>query len=58
VQAAADTIEERQAELGFQVSQLPGERRLRQLQLHGCARDAARVGHRDEIPQVPELHAF
>src|SRR5678816_1357924 len=54
VMAAA--IEKRDTDLGFELTDLLTERRLRGVQTNGSAREVELVRHRHEVPQVPQFH--
>jgi hypothetical protein len=54
--AAADAVEERHAELGFQSADLPRRSRLREVQSRGGAPEAALLGDGDESAQLAQLH--
>ena len=49
-------IEERDANLRFELPDLLAERRLRGVQPGGGAREVQLVGHRHEVPQMPQFH--
>jgi hypothetical protein len=49
-------IEERDANLGFELPDLLAERRLRGVQTAGGAREVQLVGHRHEVAQMPQFH--
>jgi len=55
---AARALEEPDAQLGLEVVNLPPQRGLRDAQSRGGSREGARLGDRDEIPEVTEIHCL
>ena len=55
-QPSARAIEQRHAELDLEISNLPGERRLTDIEAACGTRDAAGVGNSDEVAKVPQFH--
>src|SRR3954467_3443393 len=51
-------LQQLDADLQLKIADLPAQRRLRSVQpAGGRRREAALLGHRNEIAQMPELHA-
>jgi hypothetical protein len=48
--------EERHAQLGFELANLPGERRLRDVETLGGSREVSFVGDGDECAQMSKVH--
>ncbi|MNT77283.1 hypothetical protein D3C72_2163790 [compost metagenome] len=55
-QRAGRALEELHAQLLFKLADLAAERRLGDVQARGRQREAARLGHRLEVTQMPEFH--
>ncbi|GGY32442.1 hypothetical protein GCM10010384_44780 [Streptomyces djakartensis] len=49
-------MEQLDAELGLQLADLLGERRLGHVEPLGGAAEVAFLGHRHEVPQVTQIH--
>ena len=56
VNAAADPVEQPNAELALQLADLTPQGGLTDVQPSGRLREATGVGDRDEVPEVPEIH--
>lgn len=54
--STTDTLEQLETELGLEIANLAPQRRLGDPKPRGGLREASRVGHRDEVANVPELH--
>src|SRR5713226_5045911 len=55
--AAAAALQQRDAERGFKTLDPRAGRRQRQIGANRAARDAARIGHRDEQPEVDQIES-
>jgi hypothetical protein len=49
-------VEQLDAQLGLELADLRGERRLGHVQPLGGATEMALLGHRHEVPQVTQIH--
>jgi hypothetical protein len=54
--ATADAVEQRDAQVRFQSSDLPGGCRLTQVKAGSRTRDASRIGNGNEGAQLAEVH--
>jgi len=55
-QPSARTIEQGHAELDLEISDLPGERGLTDIEAGCGTRDAASIGDGDEVAKMPQFH--
>ncbi len=58
VDAAGGAVEQLDAELGFQLADLLGERRLGHVEPLGGATEVTLLGHRHEVPKVAQIHMW
>jgi|SRR6185312_16188518 len=55
-EATPDPIEELEADFAFEIVDLPGQCRLRDMQLLRRLRDGAELSHGDKCPRPPQVH--
>jgi hypothetical protein len=53
---SADSLKQPQSEFRFKISDLTPQRRLSNVKPRRALRESSRIGYRDEIAEMPELH--
>lgn len=56
VDTAGGAVEQLDTQLGLQLADLLGERRLRHVEAYGGATEVTLLGHRHEVPEMTQIH--